>query len=245
MRPKNQIQRSPLEQTESEEHLQLYKILFDTIFKEWNKTQNFSKEFNTSLVPSRIKSFSEQFSAQFIPSQDSHTCSLKGLEQLQILSREINHAILSSENAKITCRILLVNFRFCLSVCHEEGLYEIIQLIAEIINKLTVHFLFTRDLLFQELLIDSTHSTLYQLAQAFTHFPFSKLPPEYYIIQENSQVYDMSYTEIIKLSEKYDVLPSAIIKARDTKRTPKEAFPTVKAILEIFTRVAQDNSKSM
>ncbi|KAI9475623.1 MAG: hypothetical protein EXX96DRAFT_272838 [Benjaminiella poitrasii] len=238
-KPKLHLPRSPLEEAESEDNLQLYKILFDDIFRAWNKQHNFTKDFNTSLVPSRIKAFSQQFAAYFVPTNDSR-------DQLRILSSEIQHALLCSENAQTTCRMLLVNFRFCLSICIEDKLYAIIQRVAETINKLTAHFLFARELLFQELLIDPAYSTLYQLSQALSLFPFTKLPIAHEIVDETPGLYEgMKYTEIIKIAEKYDVLPSVIIKARDTKRTPEEAFASVKAILETFSRVGQEHLKSV
>jgi hypothetical protein len=196
-----------------------------------------------SLTPTRIKEFSKTFSKKFVPSQEN--CSDTAASRLNVLASEIDYILSRSANAEATIRSLFSQFGFCLSIYIEEKLYEKIQLLSEIIQKLASAFYPAKDLLYKELIVDKSNSTLYKLTKVLTLFPFAKVPEGARIIEEYPQLRSSNYMEIIEIAEKFNTYPSVINEALRYEKTPDEAVPTVTFILGIFICIGRYSTESM
>jgi hypothetical protein len=223
--------------------LHLLRILFQDIFKAWNKEQLTPKDFCMSLTPARIKEFSNIFALNFTCTQEH--CTDTAANRLNVLASEIDYLLSRSTNAEVTIRSLFSQFGFCLSIYIEEKLYEKIQLLADIIKKLALGFYLVQDLLYKELVIDRSNSILYKFAKALALFPFSKVPAGIRIIEEYPHIRNSNYIEIMAMAEKFNTYPSVIQEALHYKKTPDEAEPTVTSILDLFVCIGNYSLSSM
>ncbi|KAL9538754.1 hypothetical protein MBANPS3_010701 [Mucor bainieri] len=218
--------------------MDLLKLLFADILKETNKSR--SMTLNKILVPAQIQEYARLFCLKLQPTDDA--CSPNAKRVLSLLASDIEETIVQSENPRSTIPSLLNLFSLCLSTCIEQSLHGIISTIVAVLNRLATFFALAVAQLVKEAKRDLTSSIVYKLVLALPLYGFQKPPPFYHVVEEFPSIVHSSFTDIIRLAEKYGTLPHKIAKAIKYKKPPAESQDTVMRILSILTAVGAEYS---
>ncbi|KAG1050312.1 hypothetical protein G6F43_007409 [Rhizopus delemar] len=193
-----------------------------------------------SLSPKLLKEFSIKFAKQIIPTADN-----EAKERLSLLASDLAEYIIKCESASVTIPQILNTLSACLNICIQEKLASIqyrgiiLRNISSIIFTLTSKFVDdTAYYLYKDLILGST-STLHKLSQALDLYCFYD-KPLMQVIQDNPDIADRSYTEIMAICDQYNTTPVEITSDLNRKRKPEFAEETVLNLLRTFSIIVHE-----
>ncbi|KAG1141431.1 hypothetical protein G6F37_008422 [Rhizopus arrhizus] len=218
--PQQQFQQQPsppqlikVDPTDSEQVNSLLRVLLGPVFQQWNIQHHENRrDFTMSLSPKLLKEFSIKFAKQIIPTTDN-----EAKERLSLLASDLAEYIIKCESAS----------------------FASLRNISSIIFTLTSKFVDdTAYHLYKDLILGST-STLHKLSQTLDLYCFYD-KPLMQVIQDNPDIADRSYTEIMAICDQYNTTPVEITNDLNRKRKPEFAEETVLNLLRTFSIIVHE-----